>query len=251
MRSNLSLALGGLVGRTDLPVGGDPRSVIGWAGGLRCAGVQVDATSAGLRPRELDRSARRDLASVLRRHELALSGVDAFVPVAHLSDPSHQDRAVHAVVAAIELCSELSMLSGGGGSVVSVTLPEKAGADVLSVVCAAAERCGVVIADHRWPVVDRGRPLIGVGIDPSAVVLGGGVPSEAPLKVRELAAARVSDLAAQGRVAPGSGDGKMDLLAYRIALETSGFRGMPVMDLRGLQDPEKAAKGIVDGWGRR
>lgn len=251
VRSNLSLALGGLVGRSDLPVSGDPRTLIGWAGTLLCSGVQVDATAAGLRPRELDRSARRDLASVLRRAELSLSGVDAFVPLAHLSDPAHQDRAVHAIVAAIELCSELAMLGAGGGRVVSVTLPKTAGADVLSVICAAAERAGVVIADHQWPVVERDQPLIGVGIDPSAVVLGGGVPSEAPLKVGSVAAARVSDLAAQGRVAPGSGDGKMDLLAYRIALDACGFRSMPVLDLRGLQDPEKAARGIVGEWVRR
>lgn len=239
------------MGRSDLPVGGDPRAVIAWAGVLGCSGVQVDATTAGLRPRELDRSARRDLASVLKRAELALSGVDAFVPAAHLTDPAHVDRAVGAVVQAIELASELAGLVGGlSGRVVSMTLPEKIGADVTAVINAACERAGVRVADHRWPAVERVEGLIGVGIDPSAVVLGGGDPSEAPLKLKTPpVSARVSDLAAQGRVAPGSGDGRMNLLRYKIALDACGYRGMPVMDLRGLQDPEKAAGGIVPVFG--
>ncbi len=247
-RSKLSLALGGLAGRSDLPVAGDPRLLIGWAGELACAGIQLDATAAGIRPRELDRSARRDLAALLKRAELALSGVDVFVPVAHLKDPAHQDRAVNAITAAIELASEVAMLMGGGGRVVCLTLPKDVGADVVGVIAGAAERAGVVIADHLWPSVARGKAMIGVGIDPSAVVLAGGDPAEAPLKAGGLLAARVSDLAAQGRVMPGAGDGKLDLLRYKIALEASGFAGMPVLDLRGLQDPQKAAEGILSGW---
>ena len=38
--------------------------------------VQLSAAQAGLRPRELDRSARRDLLATLRRRELAVAGID-------------------------------------------------------------------------------------------------------------------------------------------------------------------------------
>ncbi|CAN5743312.1 hypothetical protein BH11PLA1_BH11PLA1_06940 [soil metagenome] len=77
---------------------------------LGLGGVTLDATRAGLRARELDRSARREVAALLRRNALTLAAVDAFVPPAHFADPATQERATSAVLAAIELAAELGGL---------------------------------------------------------------------------------------------------------------------------------------------
>ena len=49
--------------------------------------VQLSASQVTLRPRELDRSGRRDLLILLRRLELSAGGLDAWVPTARLNTP--------------------------------------------------------------------------------------------------------------------------------------------------------------------
>lgn len=73
--------------------------------------VQLDATAAGLRPRDLDRSARRDLAATLRRAELTCAGIDLLIPPQHFTDPTHADRAAEALFAAIDLAADLGTLT--------------------------------------------------------------------------------------------------------------------------------------------
>src|SRR5262245_10456016 len=115
----VSLALVGL------EIGGDDpaaklRAQLTLARTAGCRAVQLNGAAAGLRARELDRSARRDLAATLKRAEVGFSGVDLFVPPEHFGAMAHQDRAVSAVVGAVELAAEISGLIGGGGRVVAV-----------------------------------------------------------------------------------------------------------------------------------
>jgi sugar phosphate isomerase/epimerase len=213
--------------------------------------VQLDATHAAIRPRDLDRSARRDLAALLRRLELSCSGLDIMVPPEHLAGPAHADRAVAAVCAAIALAGDLASLRGGavvarrthGDARVSLVLPDRPLPDVLTQISAAAELHGVLVADHRWPPGDTsagsgGIGPVGVGLDPATLLVQTQDPVAAVAQTASrLHAARLSDLArglGAVRVAPGSGSGRLDVLAYRVALVAAGFTSPPVLDLRAV-----------------
>lgn len=268
----LSISLAGL--RRDdaaVPWAGGARAAVQWAGTLGVRAVQLDATAAGLRARELDRSARRDLAALLRRHELQLTGLDLWLPGEHLVDASHVDRAVAAIVGAIGLAAEVAPLANGGGvggRCVSVMLPVKIGADVLAQIGAEAERQGVRIADHAWPPgaernegkkasADDAKPAeagwpraIGVGLDPAAVALAGEEIGGAAARVADrLVSARLCDLSSAGRVLPGSADGRLDLLAYRVSLSLAAGVVPVVVDLRGLTEQDAAARRMIESWG--
>ncbi|MEM7756072.1 MAG: hypothetical protein AAF297_10600, partial [Planctomycetota bacterium] len=69
------------------------KAAIGAVSAMGARAIQLDATRAGLRPRDLERSARRDLAATMRREELAFSGVDLWIPPHHFVDPDRADRA--------------------------------------------------------------------------------------------------------------------------------------------------------------
>ena len=113
--------------------GGPPREVgvreqVAWLASLGARAVTLDA--GVLRARDLDRSARRDVASMLRRAQLALAGVDAWVPPEHVGRAETAARAIAAVVGACELASELAPLVGGGSrAVVSIMLPGEGAGD--------------------------------------------------------------------------------------------------------------------------
>lgn len=214
--------------------------------------VQLDATHPAIRPRDLDRSARRDLAAHLRRLEFSCSGLDAFVPPEHLASTATVDRAVAAITGAIELAADLAALAGGavvarraeGDTAVSVTLPDKLPADVLASLTAAADLHGVRLADHALPIPDRaaqpsGGP-IGIGLDPAGCHAANLDPVALASSLADrLVSARLSDTARSlgaTRIAPGSPQGRLDLLAYAIALMTSPTpRPRPlILDLRGV-----------------
>lgn len=211
--------------------------------------VQLDAAMAGIRPRELGRSARRDLASLMRRVGLSLSGIDLWIPPSHFVDTTNQQRAIDAASGACELAAELLAIvgdgtPGGSNFGVSMTLHEETPAAVIDAIGAAATRCGVVILDHAWPAraVASDGP-IRVGIDP-AVLIGAGVPvGKALLGMSPPPAAfRLSDFSAIERVAPG--EGSLDLTDYDIAITTLNWTGVVTLDLRGLH-----AAGREAGYG--
>jgi sugar phosphate isomerase/epimerase len=233
LRASLSIA--GIVEPVAESGGGGPRGLIAWAAGLGYRAVQLDATMPGLRARELDRSGRRDLAALLRRLELGLSGLDLWIPESHFLDAAHQDRAAAAVVGALELSAELSRLADGP-AVVSVLLPAKVPATLISTLAREAERMGAVIADHG----EGSREGIARGIDPAAVLAGGGDPASVVSKSPERpATARLSDFSGGVRVALGRG--KLDLLSYGAALATKGFTGFCPVDLRSVRGQASAA----------
>lgn len=227
------------------------RSALALAGSVGCRGIVLSATASGLRPRDLDRSARRDLASLLRRSELPLVGLDLWIPPEHFGDPVHADRALAAVGAALELCAEVAPLSGSGDrGVVSLTLPRPVTTELRTAMAAAADRTGAVIADHAWPwveAIDAERGLMGVGLDPGTVLAAGGVPDvEASQLGRRLAIARLSDLLGGRRVS--AGDGALKSLEYSIGLQASGYLRPVVIDVRGLAESVRSVRRMAASW---
>ncbi len=214
-----------------------PRAAMEWAAGLEYRAVQLDGTVAGTRARELDRSARRDVGGVLRRLSLVMSGIDLWIPPTHFSSPGDVDRAVAAVVGAVELAADLRAVVPGSTALVCVSLPAETVPGVESALGAAAQRFGCVVADHAWPVRENG--VLEIGVDPATLILAG---VDVPLAVAGLraapASARMSDLAAEGRVLPG--DGALEPFEYDAALSVRGFSGARIVDLRGLPDQERA-----------
>lgn len=242
--------MSGLGGSTGIAPGGARQQITG-AAGLGYRAVQLDAAAQGTRPRELDRSARRDLGAMFRRLGLELSGLDLWIPPAHFADPANTDRAVSAVGQAAALASELAALGvageGARGRVVSVVLPEKCPEGVLAHLGSACETHGVLLADHAWPArADTGHGAVRVGFDPGAVIFAGKDPIvEAAGLSPSPASARMTDMSPSGRVEPGSGLGRLDRAAYEAALHAAGYRGHLVVDLRGLPDVPGAAKRLA------
>jgi sugar phosphate isomerase/epimerase len=244
----------------------DPRRAIEWAASLGYRAVQLDVARAGLRPRELDRSARRDLASLLRRRELTLSGLDLFIPPEHLIDAAQIDRAVAAISGAMELAVDLAALAPGSIPCVSLVLPKDLAADTRQELGAAASRAGALLADfavgnHRREAppdarstdqpsrpIDVAGHAVGIGIDPAALILRGDDPIEAVTHAGDrLFAARLTDAAHSTRIAPGSSGSQLDQTAYAAALSVVGFHGPTVVDLRGVSRPGVAARALAPG----
>lgn len=212
----------------------DPRQAIAFVAS-HTRHIQLDATLAGIRPRELDRSARRDLAALLRRLDLTLSGLDLWIPPEHFMDPARQGRAIEAAIAAIELAAELGPLVGGASrAAISMTLPDAIAPETQAALVAAAQHQGVRIADHRLGATATG-PSIGVGLDPAAALLAGLDPAAVAAKLgRSLTAARLSDATTITRCLPGDPGARLDLLALRATLDVIGYSHAIVADLRGL-----------------
>lgn len=244
------------------------------AGGV--GAVQLNAAEPGFRPRDLDRSARRELAALLRRSNLGLSGLDLFIPPEHFALPAHQDRAVSATLAAIELLADLRTLVGASGSLneshaklaaLCLMLPAQTDRVIIDQLAAASEKFDVRIADHHWapPSADTSQPartsheLIAPGLDPAAILMAGGDPiAHAAKLARTLASARLCDVSAVGRravsTAPGSpltsalGTGRLDVHAYAATLSACGYRGPVIIDLRQVNDPQRGLKNAVESW---
>lgn len=204
--------------------------------------VQLSASQDGLRPRELDRSARRDLLATMRRHELSVGGIDIWIPAAHFLDVARIDRAVALVGEAIGLAEDL------GRCPVSCTLPgQEAGVQVLEALVAAAEQRGVRLADHALPPSDAAD----VGIDPAACLAVGTDPAAAILRAgSRVASVRLSDLLATGLRGPiGGPDGRLDVTAYRVAIDVAGYTRAVVVDARQWTDPWAGLAQTRETWG--
>jgi len=242
-----AISLAGLERNADLPWSGTPRRALDWALETGAKGVQIDATMNGLRARDLDQSARRDLAAVLRRAGAACSGLDLWIPQNHFADAANQGRAVDAVHDACGLAADLRRLGviEDVPSISIATLAETP-AGVIDRLALTAEHLGVRIADHRWP--NAPAHPIGVGIDPAAILMAGGEPSSVVTKLREPpASARLSDASAIGRCVPGRGRLKLD--EYDVALTIVGYAGWLIADLRGIPNQADAAAELMGGTG--
>ena len=243
-------------------------ALLQWAADAGFAALRFDAAAPGMRPRDLDRSARRDLAANLRRRQLRFAGLDLWIPPEHFADPAHADRAADAVAQAVDLASDLARLEPGD-AVVCVSFPPRSGdADpaeqVLTSLAHHADAAGVDLADFAVP----SRPAhdhLRLGLDPAALLLRGLDPAaEASRAGPRLASAlltefdgvtrRVPDIAAGFSPVPHSlaiarpalpSQRRLDLPSYLVALATASYTRPLVLDLRGVAAQRPAAVAVA------
>ncbi len=216
-------------------------------------GIQLDATLATIRPRELDQRARKDLLSLLRRHELTPTGIDFFIPSRDYLQKEKLDRAMSATRAAIELAADLGRLP------VSLSLPVKEmDESLLGALVEAALSRDVTLAVYAEDQLEEllgwvnavDLPTLGVGLDPAALLARGIDPVRTTHQwASRLRVARVSDAARTARCPLGQGD--LSVLEYRVAVDlAAGLGAIPrVLDLRGLADPWTALRVGLSRWG--
>lgn len=223
------------------------REALEWLGASGYRGVQLSATDAETRPRELSASARRDLAATLARHELSCAGVDLFIPAAHFTDATLVARAFEATEAAIEFAATL------GRAPVTVPLPLDEAGEVRAAVAAVASRHGVdVLLPLTQPseFVKCASPFA-ASIDCAAVLAAGGDPASLALAAQSrLGGVRLVDLGRSGLRIPilEPRESRLDALALRISLESAGFNRLPVVDARQWTDPARGLAVVLDRW---
>ncbi len=233
------------------PLGNDPREGLQRIAkaGFRC--VQLSATQRGLRPGDLDRTARRDLNAALRRAELLCSGLDCFIPTEHFLASETVDRAVHAVVSAIALAEDLGRIPVCMNLPTEEDLKRAAGHVVVEAIAAAGDRCGIQVADHTIPVSIRDG--IGIGIDPAAYIAVGEAPDEAIMKhANSVVSCRLNDLLTTGLRGPIGlrAEGRLDVLRYKIALSVAGYQRPIVIDARQWLNPWEGVERTKSMWER-
>ena len=224
-----------------------------WLTGARFTAVQLDATLPGIRPRELGPRARRDLVALAARRDIRLGGVDLMLPRGHYTDPVHQDRAMGATLAGIELAADLGRLP------LSLTLPADGLPDDLrSALVTAADGHGIRLAVHAEDQLDAlvawveqvDLPALGIGLDPAGLLARSEDAAEAAQRLgRRLAVGRLCDLSMPSATRRTVGDGDLDVAAYRVALDLAPARTGPVvLDLRGVEQPFDAACAGRTAW---
>lgn len=221
-----------------------PRAAIEWAAGVGCRSLHLDATAPGVRARELDRSGRRDLASTLRRHGLGFTGLDLWIPAEHFAEPAHADRALSALLGAVDLAAELAGLLGSAAPVVSVTLPE--GFRGIDAVAAGADASGSIIEDFGPGGEGEDRPpMVRPGVDTGRLLMRGDPPGKTFARLADrLGSLRLNDADDTGRRPMGSGRLDPSML---LALHATLTADLPVVtDLRGLENPQRAASAVVE-----
>jgi sugar phosphate isomerase/epimerase len=201
-----------------------PRAAMDRVAAMGFRAVQLSATHPGLRPRELDKTARRDLLAALRRRGLTPSGLDAWIPSDDFLDPQKVDRAVSALNAAIDLAADL------GRAPLSIIGPDDA--SPMRSIIDGAQRQGVELADHRFPLAKL--DSVGAGIDPATWLSHGADPASGVMEsASRLVCARLCDLLQTGlRGSIGEPNGRLDVQKYRIALSVSGYSRPVVVDAR-------------------
>lgn len=229
--------------------------------------VQLDATLPGIRARDLSQRDRRDLISVAMRQNITLGGIDFFIPRKHFRDPAHLDRAMTATISTIQLAAELGRVP------VSLSLPVKAmSSDARQALVECADGHGVTLAIHAEDQLDAllewiesvDLPCLGAAIDPTALLAQSKNPSETIHKIsKQLRVARLADVLGtdagtddeddEPSALPGVrcdvGDGDLDVVGYRLAVDLCIARTGPVvLDLRGLENPLLSARHALAQW---
>ena len=240
--------------------GGALRAALDQVAAAGFTAVQLDATLPSIRPRELDSRARKDLLALLARSSLRLAGVDLFIRRRHYMETEHQDRAMHATLAAINLAAELGRVP------LSLALPIAEMADDLKQeIVQAADRYHVRLAVHgedQLPALTDwleqvDLPILSAAIDPATILARSDDPvATAHELASRLGVSRLSDLmgAADSDTAAATmrcpvGEGELDVMGYRIAIDLAvGRAGPVVLDLRGLSKPMAAAATSAQTW---
>lgn len=237
------------------PLGGAVES-LAWISSIGARGVQLSAAQPGLRPRELDAGARRDLRATLRRLELVCSGIDAWIPVERWLDGSTVEHTLDVVRQCCSLAAEL------GHVPVCLTLPgpcqdpprEERRAEAVAEAIRAAQTHDVCLADLTWstrqPRAELPHPPVGGCIDPAVLLANACRPVPViTAAAGRVVAARVVDLLRNGARGPiGTLDGQLDPVEYRVALESCRFSGLPVIDARQWADPRAGVLHTMNVW---
>lgn len=222
--------------------------------GLRA--VQLSAAQKDMRPRDLDRRARREVLAMLSRSGLMLAGLDLMIPHKDYLQSATQDRAVGSVLGAIDLAAELGRVP------LSLSLPvEKLPQDVTDALLTAADGHGVTLAVHaehdldaleKW-LATHDLPVVRIGLDPATLLALDHDPAAVAVRfAAKLAVARLDDHAttstasAGGRVPVGEGD--LELLPYRGALAVATKLRSVVVELRDLPDPVAGMRVAQRKW---
>ncbi len=264
----MGLALTGvqLVGDEDRSTPDKLRGWLKFARELGVAGVSLNGAMPGLRARELDRSARRELAALLRRHDLVPMGMDLLIPPSHFTDAAHVDRALGAVGEAVGLMADLRTLlkdmpraTGAAGDqppVLCLTLPRGPSPALRGELMASAEKAGVRIADLSWHRGEAGEPTktagedggsLGHALDPAAALMGGDDPvALIGAFASALFSVRLTDASSDGRCVPGNG--RLNIAEMQIALSAWRYSGFVTLDLRAIADQENAAVAALTAW---
>jgi len=193
--------------------------------------LHLDAMLPGLRPRELDRSARRDLASMLKRSGVGATGIDLFLPPQHLAEPAHVDRAVGAITSAIELLSELASLGAMETKVLCLSLPQKPLANALAAIASAALERAVTITDFSLPAASDIRTSIARGVDCAQAIAAGQDPASL-IAASAPGAIRLCDWDGTRRVPVSKG--RLDTRLAVASASIAAPRVPVVIDLRGI-----------------
>ncbi len=241
---------------TIAPLAGEVTEALAAIAQIGFRAVQLSATQVGTRPRDLDGSGRRGLASHLRRLDLLCAGFDLFIPPAHFVDSAFVDRAIDAV-------SQCATLASAVGRVpVSIALPEKTAEnegrlrEVRDAISACAQREGVWIADHGLDATKAGAQMssasaLGVGIDPPTILAAGHDLCEVVARCgSHVVTARIVDLLRSGMRGPPDEphESRLDLLAYAASLAVLPLRFSPVADARQWTDPRVGLANTLRRW---
>lgn len=241
----LSLAIPRLPARDAIEAAADAMSALGEPR------IQFDATRPGLRPRELDRSARRDLAAMLKRRACIATGADLFIPPEHFALGPDNDRATAAAISTIELLAELASLGGaigtggvGGRSVLCVQLPAKPSEQAMKAIDLAAADKGVTVIDLGLPPATNLPVHIVPGVDCAQVLAAGQDP--AARVASGAGAIRLCDWDGARRVVVGRG--RLDVQALAVAASIAPA-GLPViLDLRGVAEASNSGESDATNW---
>lgn len=225
----------------------DIRAALEWASRAGYRGVQFSATDPAMRPRDLSNSARRDLAATLARLELECSGIDLFLPAAHLSDATHVTRAHEAIVAAIELGAVL------GRAPVTIPLAPGDDLEVRTAISADAQRHGVAVL---LPVVQPDECAaiaspFAASVDCAATLAAGVRPEDVVLRARAaLGGVRLVDLQRSGLRGPilEPRESRLDVVALRASLDAVAFGRCLVVDARQWADPRASLERVLARW---
>jgi len=256
----MELILGPSLSVTAAPLaqaaGGDIKRAIAQIGRSDVHQVQLSAAQRGIRPRELDHRARRDVLAMLSRHGLMLSGLDLMIPPNDWTDPSRQSKAVEATLAAIDLAADLGRVP------LCMPLPmDTLAGDIRKTLLTSLDGRGVTLAVHaedqldkltRW-LKDEDLPTLKAAVDPAALLAAGVDPSDAVMTLSDhLHTARLDDYARVSVAASGGrcpvGHGELDLTAYRAALSTIEKLHGLIIELRDVGDPAAAMQTAIDMW---